>query len=124
MTVFGLPRRAVLLRDLGASRLDALAVERRNAKMLRTIDCLQEWFARSSRRADAMQTARDLLQGDNDQLRTQLEQARAGLTQVLADNGELIGRTTWLEGELADTQRAYRELQEAVQLAAAKKGRK
>jgi hypothetical protein len=117
MTIFGLPRRALLLRDLAASRLDALAVERRNAKMLRTIDCLQEWFARSSRRADAMQTARDLLQGDNDQLRAQLEQMRG-------DRDEAIGHAEYLEQELKDTLRAYRELQEAVQLAAGKKGRK
>lgn len=87
----------MLLRDLAESRLDALAVERRNAKMLRSIDCLQEWFARASRRADQLERERN--------------HAQACLTQALADNGELIGRVTWLEGELADTQRSNRELQ-------------
>ena len=68
MRFLGLPERALLLRDLAASRLDALAVERRNAKLLRTVDCLQEWFARSSRRADAAQvkTPEDVLRYGKD----------------------------------------------------------
>ena len=121
MRFLGLPERALLLRDLAASRLDALAVERRNAKLLRTVDCLQEWFARSSGRADAMERLRDGAMAANADLREQLTNKDAVLAQALEDLQESTGRILYLERELEDTVRGYQELKDAVQLAAVKK---
>ena len=121
MRFLGLPERALLLRDLAASRLDALAVERRNAKLLRTVDCLQDWFARSSRRADAMERLRDGVMAEAADLREQLNNKDAVLAQALEDLKESTGRILYLERELEDTVRGYRELKDAVQRAAAKK---
>lgn len=118
---FFLRSRSALALQLAESRADALAVERRNAKLLRTVDCLQDWFARSSRRADAMQTARDLVTGDNAQLREQLAQKDAVLAQVMEDLQEATGQVLYLKHELDDTVRGYQELKDAVQLAALKK---
>ena len=121
MRFLGLPERALLLRDLAASRLDALAVERRNAKLLRTVDCLQDLFARSSRRADAMERLRDGVMAEAADLREQLNNKDAVLAQALEDLKESTGRILYLERELEDTVRGYRELKDAVQRAAAKK---
>ena len=121
MRFLGLPERALLLRDLAASRLDALAVERRNAKLLRTVDCLQDWFARSSRRADAMERLRDGVMAESADLREQLNNKDAVLAQALEDLKESTGRILYLERELEDTVRGYQELKDAVQLAAVKK---
>ena len=121
MRFLGLPERALLLRDLAASRLDALAVERRNAKMARTIDCLGEWFARASRRADAMEKAQEFAVKQSGDLIEELAQKDAVLAQALEDLKESTGRILYLERELEDTVRGYQELKDAVQLAALKK---
>ena len=49
-----------------ASQADGLKAERENARLRRSVECLQDWFARASRRADAMEKAHGLLKGDND----------------------------------------------------------
>lgn len=101
---------AVYADRLIASQADGLRAERENARLRRSVDCLQDWFARASRRADALdkQVNQEIAEGVR--AGEAEERAQACLAQALAEKEDLVTRVLVLEGELRDLERSRDEL--------------